>query len=408
MRTFRHRSLRGLTLVAIVLSAGVMAAEGQAPQATFRTGVDLIAVDVQVVTENGLPLAGLAPDQFTVRIDGRPRRVVSADFVRYDVQGDVAELTAAAPDRPTTAATPSLRAPGGRVFIIAIDTFSFRPTATKPLMEAAEQFLDVLHPSDLVGVFAYPGGPRTHVNPTTSRATVRQALQRVTGTRDPWIGDLTPTELIDCSGFTPLVSDTGQVPRTDCSEAPARSELAVTVLRYEAQAQEGFAMLRSMLAGLADSPGRKTIVLLSAGIVEADVAGGRPDFGDMGVLIGQEAARANAVVYTLFVDHAQRDLVTASSRRRPSVSDDFTRDRSIMQRWLGRSSGMSGGGFFSVISGGGEYAFSRILDESSAYYLLGVEPADTDRDGRPRELTVSVAQRGATIRGRQFVVVPRK
>jgi VWFA-related protein len=398
-------------LVAVWLGAAASPAiladqQGGAPP-TFRSSVDLFALDVQVVTGNGLPLAGLRPHQFTVRIDGQPRRVASVTFVRYDVGGKVAEVT------PTTAGragalppSAELRAEGGRVFIIAIDTFSFRPTETRPIVDAAVQFLDTLHPSDRVGVFAYPGGSR--VDPTTSRATVRQALQRVTGTRDPWIDGMTPTEIVECAGFSPAGSSAQQLLRTDCSEVPARAELAATVRRYEAQALEGFAMLRGMLASLAESPDRKIIMLASAGIVEADVAGGRPDFGDMGVLIGQEAAKANAVMYTLFVDNAQRSLLSASSRRAPSVTDDYTRDRSIMQRWLSRSSGMSRGGFFSVITGGGEHAFSRVLGESSAYYLLGVEPADTDRDGQPRELTVTVDARGATVRGRQFVIVPKR
>jgi tetratricopeptide (TPR) repeat protein len=62
-----------------------------------------------------------------------------------------------------------------------------------------------------------------------------------------------------------------------------------------------------------------------------------------------------------------------------------------------------------AIQGSGEFAFDRILGETSAYYLLGVEPDDSDRDGRPRQLTVRVnaGQRGVSARARSWVMVPR-
>jgi hypothetical protein len=51
-----------------------------------------------------------------------------------------------------------------------------------------------------------------------------------------------------------------------------------------------------------------------------------------------------------------------------------------------------------------------VLTEMPAYYLLGVEPDDADRDGKPRALSVRVnsGQRGTTVRARSWVVIPRK
>jgi hypothetical protein len=61
-----------------------------------------------------------------------------------------------------------------------------------------------------------------------------------------------------------------------------------------------------------------------------------------------------------------------------------------------------------VTSGAGEYAFDRVLRETSAYYLLGVEPADSDRDGRTHTLKVKVNLDDATVRNRTVVVIPRR
>ena len=53
-------------------------------------------------------------------------------------------------------------------------------------------------------------------------------------------------------------------------------------------------------------------------------------------------------------------------------------------------------------------ALERILAESSAYYVLGVERFE-DRDGRPRELQVRIQNlpRGCSVRARSWVIIPR-
>ena len=58
---------------------------------TFRTGVDVMAVDVAVLDGNGQPLEDLRAPDFTVKIDGEPRRVVSATLVRFDTESPLAK-----------------------------------------------------------------------------------------------------------------------------------------------------------------------------------------------------------------------------------------------------------------------------------------------------------------------------
>ena len=62
-------------------SAGpqLSAQSDQAP--VFRSGVEVMEVDVTVVDGQGMPIRDLRAPEFTVTIDGQPRRVVSAEFV---------------------------------------------------------------------------------------------------------------------------------------------------------------------------------------------------------------------------------------------------------------------------------------------------------------------------------------
>src|SRR6188508_2218974 len=71
----------------LVASGAPIAAQEQAPQAlqgpTFRTGVDLISIDVSAVDSRGRPVDGLMAPEFSVKVDGQPRKVVSAQQVKY-------------------------------------------------------------------------------------------------------------------------------------------------------------------------------------------------------------------------------------------------------------------------------------------------------------------------------------
>ena len=70
--------------------------------------------------------------------------------------------------------------------------------------------------------------------------------------------------------------------------------------------------------------------------------------------------------------------------------------------------GAAGGTLLNVLSERGEAAFDQILRETSAYYVLGVEPAEADRDGKAKQLSVRVSQRGAIVHGSRWVTVQRQ
>src|SRR5687768_8139752 len=69
-----------LALLALPLTSTSIEGRGQ----TFRSSVDLIALDVQVRDKNGRPVSTLDAGSFEVTVDGKPRRVVSADFISLD------------------------------------------------------------------------------------------------------------------------------------------------------------------------------------------------------------------------------------------------------------------------------------------------------------------------------------
>src|SRR5262249_24949754 len=143
-----------LARVVLALGAGAAASVVLAAQTspTFRAGVDVIAVDVQVVAKDGRPIADLEKGKFSVTIDGHERRILSVDQVRL-----LSETTDAA--MPVVAAGPSARNdwPGGgpvtRMFLLAFDVGSFSLSDSRRAAEAASGFIDRLQPNDVVGLY---------------------------------------------------------------------------------------------------------------------------------------------------------------------------------------------------------------------------------------------------------------
>ena len=152
-------------------------------------------------------------------------------------------------------------------------------------------------------------------------------------------------------------------------------------VELEQQTQASLAGLRTLFRGLAGIPGRKYVVLVSAGVLVSDRLDGRPDVSGAATVMGQEAAQAQAMLYTVHLDLNSASPDAAS--KRGSANSEQSRDRAMFGNWLDDFSRSAGGMRIYVPVGDGAFAFDRVLRESSAYYLLGVEPAEADRDGRP-------------------------
>src|SRR5688572_32062146 len=87
-------------------------------QPTFRSGVELIRIDVSVLDKAGKPVTGLQPEDFVVTIDGAPRRVSFATFYGPDTDAPAAAAPAASP--PPNVGTNRNAAPG-RVVVFVVD-----------------------------------------------------------------------------------------------------------------------------------------------------------------------------------------------------------------------------------------------------------------------------------------------
>ena len=161
---------------------GGAASSGQAP--VFRSGVELLTVDVTVVDKAGSPIRSLGPERFSVTVDGKPRRIVSADLLDYSA-APPAGTDAASPIAPVATYSTNEKAfaaaAPGRLVFIAIDQGSFRPAGARSAIDAARRFLGRLQPQDRVGLMTFPP-PGPSLAPGTDRGAVSTALGKIVGT----------------------------------------------------------------------------------------------------------------------------------------------------------------------------------------------------------------------------------
>ena len=89
----------------------------------FRSGVDLVTVDATVVDGSGQPIAGLGPEDFQLKVDGEPRRIVSVQFVSRGT----AVARQEDPATPAAARVSSNEAVAdGRLVLVAVDQNNIR------------------------------------------------------------------------------------------------------------------------------------------------------------------------------------------------------------------------------------------------------------------------------------------
>jgi VWFA-related protein len=412
----------------LALGASLAAWQGQAPGAagqkppTFKSGVDLVAVDVNVVDRNGQPVAGLTGEQFEVTVDGKPRRVASVTFLDYASAKEAPPPLAAQPlriDRSFSSNEVEEADPAtpGRVLLLAVDQLSFAPGAGRAAIESARRFLDRLRPSDRVGLVGYPS-PGPTVSPTADHAVVREALGRIQGMADtlqslrPYItmseamaidrGDAAIRQQVldrECASEKGA-SEPGMFSALDACIRRVDATAPQMVSQLEAQARRAVNGLQSVVDAVGGIAGPKTLVLVSAGLIPW----GSPHF-DLRTEIAAVADTASATNTRVYVLHISTSVIDSFSADRMMAPQTAFQDETSLASGLQMLAGMSAGTLFTV-SAGADAAFDRVARETSATYIIGFEPEPADRDGKSHRIQVRVRIPNSTVRSRASFVVP--
>ena len=366
---------------------------------TFRTGIDLVAVDVAVVDRRGRPVEDLHAAEFSVKIDGEVRRVASAELIKVDVEAARKQVA----DKSETFYTSNLTPLNGRQIIVAVDQVNIRPGSLRPVLDAASRFLDLLSPLDQVAFVAYPEpGPR--VNFTNDKLRLRRAMQGLVGSQPrarPGTYNLGVSEAISIEERRDQIVLANVVMRECRSNDPRQlaqcerdivAEASQITRNSREDADQSLRGLQQLLEQLAFVDGPKSLILISEGLAVSET-------NDLRHIV-RLAGAARASINVMSVDLRRGDVTIAEQP--PTEAED----RRILMQGLEAIASMSRGSLYHI-AGTGEPIFERLASEISAYYLLGVEQKPSDSIGERHRIDVQVRRNDVTIRSRQaFVLSP--
>jgi VWFA-related protein len=335
----------------------------QEPQDVFRSGVDLIQLDVTVLDADGRPIRGLTADDFTILEDGTPQSIVT--FVPVDVppasRPHATWMTEILEDIVSNAQDTR------RFVVIVMDDAStgYVHGESRSARAIGRAVIEALGPEDMAAViFTFSGRPQTF---TTDRARLLEAVDSFRPRRSP-DGD----PLLACGLRMGCVVDTlTNIAATLRTAAPAR-KLVI------------FIGSRSGLNLDLDPFTRMTPVLeMFRAMQEANVT----------VNVFDPAG-----LRTYGPTAADRSLAEAQARMAASrrAVDEL---RALAENTGGRTF---------VDTNAPEAHVPAVFEQSGSYYLLGFQSTNENHDGRFRRLRVQVHQPDVTARTRSGYFAPRR
>ena len=370
------------------------AASAQPPegQLTFRSGVDVIEIDVNVIDRDGRPITDLAASDFRVRIDGEDRRVMQAQYVSLRCGAPAAAVDA--PRSRNVLYTSNASQQRGRLIVLAVDEENILTGEGRHLRRAAAEFVDSLGPADQVALIAIPQ-PGIYIDFTTDHDRVRRETALMAGLGEPArralnIG-LHEAFRIAVYGDRDLEQEV--IDRV-CDESPAcafqvRNESMQIVQEAKFHSTNARRGIESILRALRDVEGPKHVVWVSGGLVIDQNAALLREIEDL-------AAASRTTLFVMMVDEPLTDV------SQPLPAPSPRQDRYMRERGLSAAAAVARGELFRVTANP-RGIFERLEAQLSGYYLLGVEVGPEDRDEDRRRIRVSVERDRARVRARREV-----
>lgn len=368
----------------------VLAAAALQSQPAFRSGVDLIRLDVSVVDKDGRPVSDLAAGDFVVTIDGAPRRVA---FARYYDAAAVPPIPAGAGPTPTYATNRS--APPGRVVVIVADLESMTAGYEKVLLETAASLVDRLAPVDAAGLLPLPG---KGIELTRDHARVREAIGALRGFA-PKIMQRHVISMADAAAFergdrriiAEVIDRECRPSETECP-MEIRNESRQLLFEAHRRIQQVLNTLSTLNSRLQSIQAPKDVVLLSAGLPfdQESIS----YFQDL----GRRAAESGTAMHVVRLAQPETDAAAPGRPGSGSLPDGDLR--------LGLSTvaSVTGGDYFEGV-GRAKGVFERIGNEITHSWQLGIEATPQDTDGKAHKIGVSSTRAGLTVRARREAVV---
>jgi VWFA-related protein len=168
----------------LVLATAPLAAGAQEPPLLPPMRVDRVLVDARILDPHGRELRGVRPEDLRVAIDGNPARIESLEWISEEAP----RREAAAAAQPGAGPVPPAGEPPGRLVVFLFQKDFFEPGRLKGLLhmkEYAAEFAARLATGDRAAVLTFDSHLRLHLDFTSDRARLAEALRHALFRADP-------------------------------------------------------------------------------------------------------------------------------------------------------------------------------------------------------------------------------
>jgi VWFA-related protein len=331
--------------------------EQERPAPVFRTGTNLVRVDVSVMDKDGKPVRSLNPEDFELRENGEVQQITSFKLISTDGQPT---NDFSLPIRSRAHAAAEAARDDVRVFLIFWDEYHIEQfgSAVRARDQLMKFVLESFGPTDLVGI----------------------------------TDQLTPNDAIEFSRDRRALADQVRILRGRRGVyVPARSAIEEAHLRNaqdveRIRSQVTVSALKSAVMHLGTiRQGRKAVIFVSESL-------GR---------LGQDGVRVLSDLIRTANDN-NTAIYTVDPRGLQAGPNAFGGGMSSLLAALADSTGAE-----AIVSNDMGAALRKIVSHANAFYLIGYSPKDNQLDGKFREIKVRVKQGGLQVRARNGYWAPR-
>ena len=407
--------------------------EADEPEETglaFPTEIEQVIVDVVVTDKDGKPITDLSAAEFEIEEDGKRQTITSFELFEVEVPADrePVETAVGSPAPPPTpvqtlkiSTNTDDEEQQGRTFVVVFDDVHLTVFTSQQAKAAVAKFLkNETYEGDRV-TFVAPGSgswwttvmpdglddlldtlkkqePLLFPDMEKDRLSDYEAM-RIHNFRDNMILDRVNRRYATFQVQT-VLGQGAKHQRNSFVEADPYVMAKAAETYYAATARNHVTLgaIKRALNALVRIQGRKSMILVSEGFVY-DIH--LREFRD----ILTAARKANTAVYFLNTSGLKgvATIMDAEFSQLPSQEDQGFAFAQEYETSEGSVSIASDTGGFTVRNDNDlALGLKRIADETRAYYLIGYNPTNTERDGKFRKIKVKVPHRkGTKIRARK-------
>ncbi len=405
-------SVGGALLLAGALSGSALAAAvPKEPLPALTEAIDVRVVNLEaVVTDKGIPVHGLGPEDFKLRVNGEERPIEYFSEVRGGVAlaergGAVREVPSVAPGKVV-----------GTSYLVFIDNYFSIAQDRDRVLEALRSQLGNLKPEDRMAIVAYDGARLEMLSSWTNSV---PALERALRTAAEWpaLGLQRWSEQRSYEASSRLPAGL-RFRRSRALPLGIRSELTPDEYFYgrllEDQVERVVMAASATLRGFGAAPGRRVAILLSGGwpwdvpaYVTSEIA--RPvvdsGFARPGELYAPLIETANLLGYTLYPVDVPGMQTTAFGTGavargeallspRTTTFERETQLRNALEELARETGGKA------LVDGARTDALGLTAGDTGSYYWVGFTP-DRKGDDSRWKVTLEATRPGLKVRARR-------